>query len=195
MLGITYFRAPLERIFLVGVNGGRGFGAEDFDMKKMKLSRLWPAVLAIAVLTTAATYSQPVPAGTAINVHLTDTISSSSANAGQTFDVVVADPLVMQGWVIVQKGAAGQGHVVAVTPAGKSSHQASVSVQIDWVVSANGQHLPLVALKGKKTPLVIGIEGAYASNFQKGKDVSVGSDLVFPAYTSADQIVTVNAGP
>ena len=152
-------------------------------------------VAAAAIATTGASYTIPIPAGTSISAHVADSISSSSASEGQSFGIVVTDAVLVQGWVVVQKGAAGQGHVVAVNPPGKGGHEASISVQVDWVTANGGQHLALTALKGKTTPLVFGVEGSYAASFQKGKDVTVGTDIVFPAYTSADRVLTVNAGP
>jgi len=152
------------------------------------------AMIAASLLVIGATNVIPVPAGTQISVHLVDSLSSSSASEGQSFSVVVADPLVMQGWVLVQKGADGKGHVVAVNPAGKGGNEASISVQLDYVVTVSGEHLALTAVKGKTTPLVFGVNGSYASNFQKGKDITVDADLVFPGFTAADRVLTVNSG-
>jgi hypothetical protein len=163
-------------------------------MKKLRFVAPTVVLVASAVALVAAANAIPVPAGTPVSVHLTDSISSSGSSEGQSFSVVVAEPLVMQGWVLAQKGANGQGHIVAVKPAAKG-HEASIAVQLDWVVSVSGEHLALNAVKGKTTPLVFGVKGAYASNFEKGKDVTVGPDLVFPGYTTTDRVITVNAGP
>ena len=166
-------------------------------MRRHKVSYTWMAAILIAVASVfiAAANAIPLPAGTPVSVHLVDSISSSGSSQGQTFSIVVAEPAVKQGWVLVQKGATGQGHIVAVTPRGKAGHEASIAVQLDWVVAVSGQHVDLTAVKGKTTPLVFGVNGPYASSFQKGKDVTVGPDLVFPGYVSADGVVTVNAGP
>jgi hypothetical protein len=155
------------------------------------------ALICVAALTmTGGSYTVPVPAGTAIVVHLNDSLSSSSASAGQTFEVTVAQPLVLQGWAVAQKGAAGQGHVVAVTRAGTSGKSGSVSVQFDWVTTVSGQQIAVVATKGKSSPLVFSpTEGPFAGNFQKGKDVTAETDLAIPVYTSVDRVVTINAGP
>jgi len=163
--------------------------------KQLPLTSMAVILIAAASVFVAAANAIPLPAGTPVSVHLVDSISSSSSSQGQTFSVIVAEPAVKQGWVLVQKGANGQGHIVAVNPAGKAGHEASVSVQLDWVVAVSGQHVDLTAVKGKTTPLVFGVNGPYASSFQKGKDVTVGPDLVFPGYVNTDQVVTVNVGP
>lgn len=177
----------------------RGFAAScriAEGMTQKHLPHIFLAALLVAATSVfiAAANAIPLPAGTPVSVHLVDSISSSGSSQGQTFSIIVAEPAVKQGWVLVQKGANGQGHIVAVNPVGKG-HEASIAVQLDWVVSVSGQHVDLAAVKGKTTPLVFGVNGSYASNFQKGKDISVGPDLVFPGYVSADQVVTVNAGP
>ena len=163
-------------------------------MRHLVRGLLTSAVIAACAVVTAATNVIPVSAGTQISVHLTDSLSSSSASEGQSFSVVVADPLVKQGWVLVQKGAEGKGHVVAVNPAGKGGNEASIAVQLDYVVTTSGEHIALTAVKGKTTPLVFGVNGSYASNFQKGKDITIDADLVFPGFTSADRVLTVNSG-
>ena len=176
-----------------------GFQIAGVERKHMKKARfVIPALLAIAAVATVATsgsYTLPVPAGTPVSIHVVDALSSLSSSSGQTFDIVVAQPLVLQGWVVVQKDATGQGHVVSVNRAGAGGHEANIAVQLDWVVSADGEHMDLTAVKGKSAPLVFGVGKAYASNFQKGKDITVGPDLVFPGYTSADRVITINAGP
>jgi len=167
----------------------------------MRNRNLWVVPVGIlicvaALATTSGSYTIPLPAGTSITVHLDASLSSSSASAGQTFAVTVAEPLVLQGWAVAQKGGAGQGHVVDVTPAGTSGKSGSISVQFDWITTVNGQQVAVVATKGKSSPLVFSAtEGPFAGNFEKGKDVTVGTDLAIPVYTSADRVVTINAGP
>lgn len=179
-----------------GFDGVGGPSIEHTPMDMHRFQRISAAVLvASAVVCCAAANAIPLAAGTPVSVHVVDTLSSTGSSAGQTFSVVVADPVVKQGWVLAQKGANGQGHVVAVNAAGKGGKEASIAVQLDWVVAVSGEHINLTAIKGKDTPLVFGVKGPYASSFEKGKDITVGPDLVFPGYTSSDRVVTVNAGP
>jgi hypothetical protein len=147
----------------------------------------------MALIAIGAQYTVPVPAGTAMHAHVVDSLSSSTASAGQTFQIVAAEPLVVQGRVLVFKEAHGQGHVVSATPVGKSGHEASIVVQFDWMTAADGTHLPIAAaLTTKGTgPLTFGLAGPFARDFAKGKNVEVGADLVFPVYLSADRAVTV----
>jgi hypothetical protein len=130
--------------------------------------------------------------GTQMNVHLTDSLSSTSASPGQTVGIVAAGPLVAQGNVAVVSGAIGQGHVVSVTPP-KKGKSAAIALQFDWITAIDGQHVPIAATK-KGDPLIIGAGGPYAKQFPAGKPVEIGSDFVLPAYVSEERTVTINTG-
>jgi hypothetical protein len=155
-------------------------------------SPFYLVLVATALLATGAQYTVPITAGTSISAHLVETLSSTSSSAGQTFQIVAAAPLVVQGRVVVFKDAHGQGHVVSATPV-KDGHQANVVVQFDWMTAVDGTHLPIVAsLTSKGTgTLTFGLSGPFAHNFVKGKNIEVGPDLAFPTYLSSDRVVTV----
>ena len=144
--------------------------------------------------TTAAVYAIPVPAGTTLSVHLVNPLSSASATVGQTVAITGAQPLLVQGRVVVFEGTPGQGHVVAVNPPSKKS-KASIVVQFDWVTAVDGKHLQLAAAKTDKGfgPLTIGAGGIMADQFAKAKSIEIGSDVTFTAYSSSDQQVTISS--
>lgn len=58
-----------------------------------------------------------VPGGTAIPVRMVDTIDSGSANVGDTFEFKADDNVIVNGYVVVARGAEGRGEVVSVAPA------------------------------------------------------------------------------
>jgi hypothetical protein len=60
-----------------------------------------------------------IPAGTPIAVRLQSTISSASAQPGDSFDYVLAEPLVVDGKKIADAGAAGRGRVVSARHSGR----------------------------------------------------------------------------
>src|SRR5436305_15119647 len=60
-----------------------------------------------------------IPAGTPIGVRLQNTISSASANAGDNFDVVIDEDIIVYGHVVITKGANATGIVVAATYMGR----------------------------------------------------------------------------
>jgi len=152
------------------------------------------AALAASLLLTAVPSNAraiTVGAGIPVKVHIVGSLSSATASAGQTFQIAAAEPLSVQGVIIVDQGASGQGHVVAVTPAGKKGKKASISVQLDWITAVDGQQIPLAASTSPGTPLVFGPVGVFEHNYVKGKDVVVNSDFTFTAFVSSDR--TINA--
>ena len=50
-----------------------------------------------------------IPAGTVITVRLGETLSSRSSSAGQGFSATVAEPVVVDGKTVIEKGAAARG--------------------------------------------------------------------------------------
>jgi hypothetical protein len=159
------------------------------------LQALYVSAAILALTAMGATYAVPIPAGTAISAHLVGSLSSSSASPGQTFAIVAAKPLLLQGRVVVFEGVNGQGHVVSVTQAGSKS-KPSIVVQFDWILAADGRHLPIAGAfteKGIGT-LTFGTTGPFAATFAKAKTIEVGPDLVFSVYASSDQVVNITAG-
>lgn len=129
--------------------------------------------------------------GDQLSVHLDDaTISSASSNAGDTFKIVAAQPLLAQGNVAVISGAIGQGHVVSIAPA-KNNKPAALAVQLDWITAVDGQHVPIVATK-KGDPLIFGAGGPFEKSFSKAKPVTVGPDFVFSAFVNQQRSIQVN---
>src|SRR5581483_9044197 len=60
-----------------------------------------------------------IPVGTAINVRLQSSLSSGTSQAGQSFDAVIDQPIVVNGRTIVPSGAEATGRVVAADPGGR----------------------------------------------------------------------------
>src|SRR4051794_13428351 len=60
-----------------------------------------------------------IPAGTAIGIRLQNSISSASANSGDHFEAVIDEPVVIDGQVVIPKGANAIGRVVAAKSSGR----------------------------------------------------------------------------
>ncbi len=160
-----------------------------------------PKSLAFACVTLLATLSIgagyvgylaiSLEPGDQLSVHVEGTtISSSSSSAGDTFQIVAAQPFVAQGNVAIISGALGQGHIVSIAPA-KNGKPAAVAVQLDWITSVDGQHVPITATK-KGDPLIFGAGGPYEKNYSTDKPVTVGSDLVFSGFVSQQRTIQIS---
>jgi hypothetical protein len=140
-----------------------------------------------------------VPGGTEVDVQLTEPISSSTANVGDTFGFRAVSDVVVNGWIIVAKGAPGVGEVLTVDRAGSHGHPGSLALQMDWVFATDGEKLALTNQRttqegeskaGVSSTMTIlsyvflGPVGLFAHNFVKGRDVVVDDTHTFQEYVS-----------
>lgn len=147
-----------------------------------------------------------VPGGTTVAVNLVDKISSGTANVGDTFAIVAAQDVVVGDWVVIAKGAAGQGEVVSVERAGSNGHAGSLGIQMDWIFAVDGDKVKLTSQKstqegegkaGASSTMTIvswaflGLPGLFAHNFVKGRNIDIDSTKQFEAFV--DDTVHVTA--
>mgnify|MGYP003945718555 CR=1 FL=1 len=90
------------------------------------MNRSWKPFLAIALLILSAVaismaQSGTIPAGTSVQVRVTEKLSSESANVGQQFHGVLAAPITAKGRTIFPKGANVTGEVVNIERSGRLS--------------------------------------------------------------------------
>jgi outer membrane lipoprotein SlyB len=83
-----------------------------------------------------------VPQGTAVAIRLQHSISSESATSGDSFDFVLAEPLVINGKTVAPEGAAGIGRVVAARKSGRLHNAGYLRLT-----------LASIAVSGEQTPL------------------------------------------
>jgi hypothetical protein len=98
--------------------------------------RHWMPFLALACLaglTTAARAEVNVPSGTAITVTLNQSVNSKDAKTGQKLDGSVAQDVVVDGKVVVPKGARVQLSVADVQASGRLSTPAKLWLKVDSV--------------------------------------------------------------
>jgi predicted small lipoprotein YifL len=81
--------------------------------------------------------------GTKVVVRTTSTLSTKSAESGQTFAATLQEPLEVNGQVIAPKGAEVTGKVVESDPGGRVKGVASISVRLTTLKLANGKEVDL----------------------------------------------------
>jgi hypothetical protein len=81
-----------------------------------------------AALTTVS-----VPAGTAINVRLTQGIEVDAAQAGQTFKAIVDDPVMLSGSVVIPRGASAVLQATKVEQSGKMKGSDKISLKMNAI--------------------------------------------------------------
>ena len=104
-----------------------------------------------------------IPAGTVITVHLLTPVGSKISQPGERFEASVARPVVVDGEVVIPKGASAAGIVTYAHPAGHFHGAATLGLRLD-MVSIDGVKRPIHTStfaerskgKGKRTAGIIG---------------------------------------
>ncbi|HEY2912216.1 MAG TPA: hypothetical protein VGK21_02555 [Candidatus Angelobacter sp.] len=104
-----------------------------------------------------------IPSGTEITVRLGETLSSKDSSAGQGFSATVAQPVVVDGKTIIERGAAARGTVVDAKGMGHFKGGALLEVRLNSV-SIHGRETSVetgmvarqVSGKGKRSAGFIG---------------------------------------
>lgn len=157
------------------------------------------AILAFAVLPPAALAGTrvTVPGGTPVMIRMVDTIDSGTANVGDTFEFKADDAVVVDGYVVIARGAEGRGEVTKVDRAGTHGHPGSLGIQLDYVYAVDGEKIRLSS--DKKTAVgeqkkgaastatiigyaTLGIGGLFAHNFVKGRNITLDPSKTFSAF-------------
>jgi hypothetical protein len=90
--------------------------------------------------TASASQEQPVvsvPAGTPVTVRLQTPVSSASSEAGETFDAVLDEPLVVDGQTVASRGAAVRGKVTIARHSGRLHHPGELGLTLVSVTLGN----------------------------------------------------------
>ena len=74
-----------------------------------------------------------VPAGTALNVRLTQAIDVDVSQAGQTFKAIVDDPVMIGGSVVIPRGASATLQAVQVQQSGTMKGSDKISLKINSI--------------------------------------------------------------
>jgi hypothetical protein len=80
-----------------------------------------------------------IPAGTLLTVRLSETLSTERNQPGDQFSAVLDQPLVVDGFVIAEKGARAQGRIVELNRSGKVRGLAELSIELTQFRSSDGQ--------------------------------------------------------
>ena len=126
--------------------------------------------------------------GTPITFQATDKVSSGTANVGDTFGLTATKDVVVDGWVVVAKGAGAMGEVLKVDRAGSHGHAGSLGIQLDWVYGVDGDKIKLSAQQkteegqnkaGVSSTMTIvswaflGLPGLFVHNWVRGHEMEI----------------------
>jgi hypothetical protein len=82
-----------------------------------------------------------IPGGTLLSVRLGETLSTQRSRAGDTFSATLDQPLIVDGFVIADRGAKARGRVVESDPAGRVRGLAQLGVELTELNTSDGQRI------------------------------------------------------
>ena len=84
-----------------------------------------------------------IPAGMTVQIRLNESLSSDRGTPGETFDASLAEPLIIDGLVIAERGAHAGGRIVDIQKAGGIGGTSSVALELTNLVTADGQKIAI----------------------------------------------------
>lgn len=115
---------------------------------------------------------------TPIRLVVEDTISSKTAKSGDIFRLAVADDVLIDGQVVLAKGAPAVGRIVSVKKKSFATHNGEIGLAVDSARAVDGRDVPL---EGRIT---VGGEGIGFGRF--GKNVEIGKGYLVNAVVASE---------
>ena len=92
-----------------------------------------------------------IPSGAMLAVRLGESLSSEENDANDAFAATLAEPLVIDGFVVAERGARVQGRVVEAVRAGRTKGLAHITIELIKLRTSDGQQLDIQTEPFKKT--------------------------------------------
>jgi hypothetical protein len=168
--------------------------AEHLKEKPMK-------ILMISLMSAVVAAAQVnIPDGTRLRVRLDQTISSSTAEQGQTVELSVTEPVKVGTEVVIPEGSRVTGTVTQAQEKRHMGRAGKLDFSIDRVRAVDGEWIPLRYTVNKQSggshavstgvltagAAVLFWPAAPAFLLIKGKDVTINKGVVFDAFTDRD---------
>jgi hypothetical protein len=84
-----------------------------------------------------------ITAGTILRVRIGETISATHNKSGDGFLATLDQPLVVDGFIIAEKGSRLEGRVVEAEPAGRARGASHLGIELVKLSTSDGQHLQI----------------------------------------------------
>jgi hypothetical protein len=84
-----------------------------------------------------------IPSGAVVQVRTQQWLSSDQNHAGDMFDAVLDQPLIVNGWVVARRGQIVVGRVVLAQKSGHGNSESKLGVELSQLTVVDGQPLPV----------------------------------------------------
>ena len=98
---------------------------------------LLAAIMVAASASVAFAASEHLKYRTPIMLHVASPVTSKTAHVGDTVRLVVAEDVIVNGYVVIAHGTEGKGVVDAVQPARKSGVPGQLRIHYQWVLAVD----------------------------------------------------------
>jgi len=82
-----------------------------------------------------------IPAGTTFSVRVGETLSTQRSRSGDTFSATLDQPLIIDGFILAERGSRAQGRVVESDPSGRVHGLAQLAVELTQIHTSDGQSI------------------------------------------------------
>lgn len=163
-------------------------------------------IFAMAAIATASAWADvTIPDGTKLRIRLDQTISSATAEEGQTVELSVTEPVKVGETVVIAEGARVTGTVTQAQEKRRMGRAGHLDFSIDRVRAVDGQWLPLRYTLNKKDGeshavrtgvitagvAVVFWPAAPVFLLMKGKDTTINKGVIFDAFTDTNHSLSV----
>jgi hypothetical protein len=161
----------------------------------------------VAVLTTCAFGEVTIPEGTKIRVRLDQTISSATADQGQTVELSVTENVKVGGMAVIPEGSRVTGTITEARAKRRMGRSGKLDFSIDRVRAQDGEWVPLRYTlnkrQGESHSVRTGVLTAGAAVvfwpaapvflLMHGKDITINKGVTFDVFTDGNHVLS--SGP
>ena len=158
----------------------------------------------LTMLVSTVCFAQvAIPDGTKLRVRLDQTISSATADEGQTVELSVIEPVKVGDQVVIPEGSRVTGTITLASEKKRMGRSGKLDFSIDRARAADGEWLPLRYEVTKKSGeshavrtgvitagvAVVFWPAAPVMLLMKGKDVTINKGVAFDVFTDANHVM------
>jgi hypothetical protein len=158
-----------------------------------------PAVVLAGQDPAPQTAEVVIPDGTELTVVTTEEITSKTAVEGDPLTFKVDEDVVVNGKVVIAKGALVKGEISNAKKSGRMGKGGTLSIRINSTMTVDEQKVKLRASKGKEGDDKTGTTVALVVLFgplgflKKGKDAKIKEGTRIKAYTDEEKKVAIRS--
>jgi hypothetical protein len=84
-----------------------------------------------------------IPAGTLLTVRLREALSAETNSNGDTFSATLDQPLIVDGFVLAERGSSARGHIVDLARSGRVKGRSVLALELKSLTTSDGQKIDL----------------------------------------------------